>query len=56
MPTSVLSKLANSNRKTKLTFLLLSDFLMGLIAWIIFGPPLVNAVATEFEITIFDTF
>lgn len=56
MPTSVLSKLANSNRKTKLTFLLLSDFLMGLIAWIIFGPPLVNAVATEFEITILDTF
>lgn len=48
-------KLANLGRKTKLSILLLCDLLMGFIAWIVFGPPLVNAVATEFKITILET-
>ena len=47
--------LANLGRKTKLSILLVCDLLMGFIAWIVFGPPLVNAVATEFEITILGT-
>ena len=56
MNNTILRKLSRSNRTSKLAILILSDFFMGLIAWIIFGPPLVNAVATGFEVTILNTF
>ena len=55
MNNTILRKLSRSNRTSKLAILILSDFFMGLIAWIIFGPPLVNAVATGFEVTILNT-
>ena len=55
MRNTVSKNLANLGRKTKLSILLVCDLLAGFIAWIVFGPPLVNAVATEFKITILET-
>ena len=49
------NRLSSLNRKTKLAIIVSSDLIMALTAWIIFGPPLINAVGTNFSITIFDT-
>lgn len=48
-------KLSGLSRKPKILLLFFSDVLMGCLAWIIFGPPLVNAVATEFTISLIST-
>ena len=49
------NRLSSLNRKTKLAIIVSSDLIMALTAWIIFGPPLINAVGTNFSITILDT-
>ena len=49
------NRLSSLNRKTKLAIIVSSDVIMALTAWIIFGPPLINAVGTNFSITILDT-
>jgi FlaA1/EpsC-like NDP-sugar epimerase len=55
MPPIIRNKFSNLGRKTKLLILFFSDILMGFIAWTVFGPPLINAVGTDFEISIWDT-
>ena len=41
--------------KSKLIILIFSDIMMALSAWIIFGPPLINYIGTEFKYSILDT-
>ena len=55
MPPIIRNKFSNLGRKTKLLILFFSDILMGFVAWTVFGPPLINAVGTDFEISIWDT-
>ena len=55
MPKKITSKLSSLGRKPKLIVLILSDILMGFIAWTIFGPPLINAIGTNFKISIWLT-
>ena len=55
MPPVIRNKFSNLGRKTKLIILFFSDILMGFVAWTAFGPPLINAVGTDFEISIWDT-
>ena len=55
MPPVIRNKFSNLGRKTKLLILFFSDILMGFVAWTVFGPPLINAVGTDFEISIWDT-
>ena len=55
MNSFIRQKFSRLGRKSKLLLVFFSDFSSGLIAWITFGPPLVNAVATSFEIGIIET-
>jgi FlaA1/EpsC-like NDP-sugar epimerase len=41
--------------KSKLVLLMLSDMTMAMIAWVVFGPPLINFIATEFKYSILST-
>ena len=55
MTTPITLKLSGLGQKTKLFVLMVSDIIMGFISWTIFGPPLINAIATGFKVTIFET-
>ncbi len=55
MPYYLRNKISKLGRKTKLFLLFFSDACMAFIAWTIFGPPLINAVGTDFTISIWDT-
>ncbi len=55
MPKKFTLMLSSLGRKPKLIVLILSDVLMGFIAWTIFGPPLINAVGTDFKVSIWAT-
>ena len=48
------SKLQNLNRKSKLFVIICNDFFLGLICWLVFGPPMATYIASEFSTGIFD--
>ena len=50
------SKLQNFNRKKKLAIIILNDFILGLICWIVFGPPFATLIASEFSSNIVEIF
>ena len=41
--------------KSKLLLLIFSDILMAMTAWVVFGPPLINYIGTEFSYPILNT-
>jgi FlaA1/EpsC-like NDP-sugar epimerase len=43
------SILQNLNRKSKLFVIILNDFFLGLVCWIVFGPPMATYIASEFS-------
>ena len=46
-------KLQNLSRKSKLFVILCNDFLLGLVCWLVFGPPMATYIASEFKTGIF---
>ena len=44
------------SRKSKLLLVLANDFLLALICWLVFGPPMATYIASEFSTGIFDIF
>ena len=48
------SKLQNLSRKSKLFVILCNDFFLGLICWLVFGPPMATYISSEFSNGIFD--
>ena len=49
-------KTYNLSRKSKLLVVLTNDFLLALICWIVFGPPMATYIASEFSTGILDIF
>ena len=49
-------KASNLSRKSKLLIVLVNDFLLALICWLVFGPPMATYIATEFSSGILDIF
>ena len=50
------SKLNQLNRKIKFLIVLLNDFFLALICWLVFGPPMASYIASEFSTGIFEIF
>ncbi|MDC1140661.1 nucleoside-diphosphate sugar epimerase/dehydratase [Gammaproteobacteria bacterium] len=48
------SRIQNLNRKSKLLIILTNDFLLALICWLVFGPPMATYIASEFSTGILD--
>jgi FlaA1/EpsC-like NDP-sugar epimerase len=48
------SKLKNLSRRYKLFVILCNDFFLGLICWLVFGPPMATYIASEFSTGVFD--
>ena len=48
--------LSELNRKTKILIVILNDFLLALICWLVFGPPMATFIASEFSTGIFEIF
>ncbi|MDA9204092.1 polysaccharide biosynthesis protein [Gammaproteobacteria bacterium] len=46
----------NFSRKSKLIVVLTNDFLLALICWLVFGPPMATYIASEFSTGILDIF
>ena len=46
----------NFSRKSKLIVILINDFLLALICWLVFGPPMATYIASEFSTGILDIF
>mgnify|MGYP003683656305 CR=1 FL=1 len=44
----------NFSRKSKLIVILTNDFLLALICWLVFGPPMATYIASEFSTGILD--
>ena len=44
----------NLSRKFKLLAILTNDFLLALICWLVFGPPMATYIASEFSTGILD--
>jgi FlaA1/EpsC-like NDP-sugar epimerase len=44
-----IKKLKNLNRKNKLFLVMLNDFLLALVCWLVFGPPIATYIASEFS-------
>ncbi len=44
----------NLNRRIKLSLIILNDFLLALICWLVFGPPMATYIASEFSTGIFE--
>ena len=44
------------SRKSKLLMVLANDFLLALICWLVFGPPMATYIASEFSTGILDIF
>jgi FlaA1/EpsC-like NDP-sugar epimerase len=53
---SITTKLLNLGRKQKLAFILLNDFALALICWLVFGPPMATFIASEFSSNILEIF
>jgi FlaA1/EpsC-like NDP-sugar epimerase len=49
-------KTHNLSRKSKLLVVLTNDFLLALICWLVFGPPMATYIASEFSTGILDIF
>ena len=49
-------KTNNLSRKSKLLVVLTNDFLLALICWLVFGPPMATYIASEFSNGILDIF
>ena len=49
-------KTQNLSRKSKLLIVLTNDFLLALICWLVFGPPMATYIASEFSTGILDIF
>ena len=49
-------KTHNLSRKSKLLVVLINDFLLALICWLVFGPPMATYIASEFSTGILDIF
>ena len=49
-------KTNNLSRKSKLLVVLTNDFLLALICWLVFGPPMATYIASEFSTGILDIF
>ena len=49
-------KTHNLSRKSKLLIVLTNDFLLALICWLVFGPPMATYIASEFSTGILDIF
>lgn len=43
-------------RKKKLLIILLNDFFLGLICWVVFGPPMATYIASEFSSNLLEIF
>ena len=43
------SKLQNLSRHSKLLVILCNDFFLGLVCWLVFGPPMATYIASEFS-------
>ena len=52
--TLIASHLKNLDRKQKLAFIILSDFVLALICWLVFGPPMATYIASEFSSNVLD--
>jgi FlaA1/EpsC-like NDP-sugar epimerase len=50
------SKLQNLSRNSKLLVILCNDFFLGLLCWLVFGPPMATYIASEFSTGILDIF
>ena len=48
-------RIRSLSTRAKLLLLINSDLLMAMMSWIIFGPPLINFIGTEFRYSIFET-
>ena len=48
------SKIQNLSRNSKLLIVLTNDFLLALICWLVFGPPMATYIASEFSTGILD--
>ncbi len=49
-------KTNNLSRRSKLLVVLTNDFLLALICWLVFGPPMATYIASEFSTGILDIF
>jgi FlaA1/EpsC-like NDP-sugar epimerase len=49
-------QLNNLNRKAKVLIVLANDFLLALICWLVFGPPMATYIASEFSTGILKIF
>ena len=52
----IVSKLDSLNRRAKDIIVLLNDFLLALVCWLVFGPPMATYIASEFSTGIFQIF
>tara|TARA_B100001287_G_scaffold21255_1_gene15638 strand:+ start:2069 stop:3973 length:1905 start_codon:yes stop_codon:yes gene_type:complete len=50
------STLNSLGRKQKLAFIILSDFILALICWLVFGPPMATYIASEFSSNLLQIF
>jgi len=50
----IASHLKNLDRKQKLAFIIFSDFVLALICWLVFGPPMATYIASEFSTNVLD--
>ena len=48
------SKLQNLSRRSKLLVILCNYFFLGLLCWLVFGPPMATYIASEFSTGILD--
>lgn len=49
-------KLQSLDRRKKLSIIILNDFFLGLICWIVFGPPMATFIASEFSSSLIEIF
>jgi UDP-N-acetylglucosamine 4,6-dehydratase len=47
-------RIQNLNRKSKLLVVLTNDFLLALVCWLVFGPPMATYIASEFSMGVLD--
>ena len=50
------STLNSLGRKQKLAFIIFSDFILALICWLVFGPPMATYIASEFSSNLLQIF
>ena len=49
-------KVQHLGRKKKLLIILINDFFLGLICWVVFGPPMATYIASEFSSNLLEIF